>query len=1094
MALTKQKIDLQLQGLDTKSDAKHVLPGRFARLENVRFAQRGRIDKAPGHENATIDDTDYASGLKRIYGVGRNLLGVHVDQDGSAPYTGERLISLGTTSRAVGSMAAPKAWTDVVLGGFESGDESSRKVDSCYAGETRTVFAILEDSGVRVIWYDTRKRVILADVKTDIVGDRLRVLCTGTLGTDLPKAVVAVHTRADAEIVLYGVVPEDIGFGYTGVALTVTGVYDNTTDFDNSPWDWAQYGTTGTVYLAHASTSGTNVITKRISVSLGATGVPPTATLVNTSANWSLGGGNFVTAIGIGCALPTFGTQHVAVAAAYDETLLLRTYTDLTLAAANATVTLSAGTAGEVIRAVGIAAVKPSSTQYIAWNVAVPGDFSTGIHNRIRWNTATFAGSLSAEQEILGYGLVSKPYVYDDTINPRVFVAGAIGLNGIDNGGSAEPANDEQTGYVILDLRAAVGDYSPLKAKLLSMEAGPAPASVDNALNATDDPLKRWGLLVNLHAIGDPDTLYNSGSNSGHTFGCAVVSFGQDLSSAFDTSENPTLRLLGCSFNHAIGYHAAEFDGGLLVTGGVLQRYDGRVMRENGFLVYPTIIDVTTTAGGSTADGTYSGVFLYERIDSQGKVIRSAVSPPVELVMSGGGGTGVFQIHVTGLRATLAPGEAWRLVGYVTRAGSTSYRRAILSVVPVALTGPFTVLSEAYDEVVTVLDPGDPDLASSPAVYTDGGELDHWQPDAPIAIAVDKDRAYVVEGDDRESVLVSKPLGQGEGLAFFAEEKRVSPSDGGPITALAHRDGNLLAFKRRHVFAAIGDGPDAGGLNNTLGELELLHQDVGAIDQRHVLKTTNGTLAVGAKGIWMVGRDLSRSYVGADVEQYAAIGVLDTCYVPDRNEARILVASLDSPSDQSDELVWNDEFGLWSVNPDIGAIALAARDTGETATRHILAGRGSTTLGVFYESHSPAIYTPNSSAGVFTRANYPSDNNLYRSRWVTGWIQMAGINGFQRVYEIVINGKWFTFISSHRMDVRLYYDYDETVTDDLSIYPDVALGEEYQGRVLPSRQKCKAIKIEIYDNYDSGLLSLSGISLVVGIKGPARFGADQTAI
>lgn len=59
MALVKQKAAINIgQGIDTKSDSKHVVPGRLTSLVNGVFKKTGRLDKRNGHDslsNRTVD-------------------------------------------------------------------------------------------------------------------------------------------------------------------------------------------------------------------------------------------------------------------------------------------------------------------------------------------------------------------------------------------------------------------------------------------------------------------------------------------------------------------------------------------------------------------------------------------------------------------------------------------------------------------------------------------------------------------------------------------------------------------------------------------------------------------------------------------------------------------------------------------------------------------------------------------------------------------------------------------------------------------------------------------------------------------------------
>jgi len=91
MALTKQKIPINLgQGIDTKTDNKHVLPGKLVKLKNGVFKKRGRIDKRNGHDlipNNTVDGVELGKGDSLA--VYRNEL---------LQYNGQSLYSLSSNS------------------------------------------------------------------------------------------------------------------------------------------------------------------------------------------------------------------------------------------------------------------------------------------------------------------------------------------------------------------------------------------------------------------------------------------------------------------------------------------------------------------------------------------------------------------------------------------------------------------------------------------------------------------------------------------------------------------------------------------------------------------------------------------------------------------------------------------------------------------------------------------------------------------------------------------------------------------------------------------------------------------------------------
>ena len=147
----------------------------------------------------------------------------------------------------------------------------------------------------------------------------------------------------------------------------------------------------------------------------------------------------------------------------------------------------------------------------------------------------------------------------------------------------------------------------------------------------------------------------------------------------------------------------------------------------------------------------------------------------------------------------------------------------------------------------------------------------------------------------------------------------------------------------------------------------------------------------------------------------------------------------------------------------------------------------------------------------------------------TAWLSFAGVQGYQRVYRMLILGE---YKSPHKLQIKIAYNYDEVWKDekiiDVSGYTEsysyggpiaqsygspistgtgshpggtaaIAYGgkdnTQYQIRLNFAKQKCEAIKIQILElegdpNTQAGNQSLSGpgfnlsnLSFIVGIKG-----------
>ena len=135
--------------------------------------------------------------------------------------------------------------------------------------------------------------------------------------------------------------------------------------------------------------------------------------------------------------------------------------------------------------------------------------------------------------------------------------------------------------------------------------------------------------------------------------------------------------------------------------------------------------------------------------------------------------------------------------------------------------------------------------------------------------------------------------------------------------------------------------------------------------------------------------------------------------------------------------------------------------------------------------------TSNTDAGAFIQL-----------RFVTSWISLAQLNGFQRIYRLIVLGD---YEGAHSLRVRLGYDFTPEYTYDTSVDAETVTGPGVWGgeatwgsgsvwggayplelfRVSPARQKCSAIRICIEDTQTSGYnegFAIAGIGILAGVK------------
>jgi hypothetical protein len=1001
MALQPQLVDIVLKGLDTGGDNKLKVPGELSELENARLTTRTRITKRFGSGLVTT-----TSGIERVYGLGPNAFHIR-----STPYeTFERFDSTLFSNNSYGGMAAPRAFSDYVGGGVKVfNEEASWIVDSVRLNSTTVVVAIKGGTpsgvGTRFVWYDTTtEKVIATRDETTVTFGRLIVAGTTILSGGWVNPTLDIHEITTSGATLRLSIPDPWAGAYSSVL-----------------WDWAADSTGAAVYIGYVQSTSTSTL-KLYKLTISGWAASATAT-------WAAGGA--VTAIGVGA----YSTCRVFWSNGVTG-LSTRTYSSA-LANTLATTVVSATLDARYV--IGVH-VNSSEQAHLAWNVTGAGS-GTVLHQRICYALVSTLGVPGTIVTTRGAGLASKPYVFSDNGTDRVFAMGALGIRA----SSTTSGQDDQRGYVFLEIARS----NPIRARMLYGTAGLPPANLTPASLTA-----RYGHLVNLHQWG----------SSSNTFGCAGVSFDTAARSAANSIENlPNPRLLVCSMDRTRGYVGAEFHGGLLITGGVLHSFDGVAMRENGYLAYPKIVATATGAGvGNTmADGTYSVVAVYERVDARGRVIQSAPSPPVQVTIAGGGGLGYIDVTVTPYHHALNS-DYDRIVIYQTRSGSSTYLRAVYGTNDPTTYG---------DEQTLRCTSADATLAAYEQLYTTGGEGDHAQPSAPLGIAVDKDRAYVFCGDERQASKHSKPLLEGYGLSFYADAYRIVATDDGPITAIGRMDGKLFAFKEKGAYYAPGDGPDGSGNNDTLGEFERLALNIGAANERSVLNTPDGLMVYGTAGLNLLRRDLAVDPAGVPVRGriYSSSGLLtlrDACFGVDpiegRKEARFLLSD-------GTELVYNTEFGLWSYNPTIYAKAIAsvagvryfATDTAFTGT----------SAGLYKES-----------SATFLDA-HRSSSQFYSLSLVLAWVKLAGLAGFGRAYQLGVLAEGPTWT----LGVSFGFDYDTSWSTEqtIDISTIAATGGVAQALAEFPQQQCEAFRARIREAAPAGQTtpgaSISGLALEAGI-------------
>lgn len=368
-----------------------------------------------------------------------------------------------------------------------------------------------------------------------------------------------------------------------------------------------------------------------------------------------------------------------------------------------------------------------------------------------------------------------------------------------------------------------------------------------------------------------------------------------------------------------------------------------------------------------------------------------------------------------------------------------------------SLTSPL-ISSKSVDSITFADTVPDSVLLGNEQLYTTG-DVVYNLPPPPASISwTYKNRAMMVPSENTRQVWYSKPAVPGVAVEFSDQFILNVPEEGGPITAGAQLDDKDIIFKRGSIFVHVGDGPANTGAQNDFGDPQKIASDSGCINQKSIVLIPTGLMYQSEKGIYLLDRSLNVTYIGKDVEAYNTSTITSARLIRDLNQVRYSLAGSNTT------LVFDYLIGEWSVftNPEVK----------DAATYKNLYA---------YIAPSGKVYieTP----GVFLDDTAPILMSL-----TTSWLSFAGLQGFQRLYKMLLLGE---YKSPHSLTLNIAYDfksaYNQTVTIPVTSAPVGA----YQYRVDFKIQKCEAIQITLSENqtapYGEGV-SLSAFALEVGAK------------
>jgi hypothetical protein len=506
------------------------------------------------------------------------------------------------------------------------------------------------------------------------------------------------------------------------------------------------------------------------------------------------------------------------------------------------------------------------------------------------------------------------------------------------------------------------------------------------------------------------------------------------------------LALVGLDYTSKAS-QSVEYGGGVYFAGASPYYYDGNVVTEAGFHTAPDDgrLTATASAGGSLSAGTYHVRLVWERVDALGRRWQS--QPSLAKSFTAALGDKVTVVCPTDRLTAGAHGAHERLVVYRTKANGTIFYRDSPS--------SGSIFNDpTVDTVTHEYTTSDANLGKGELLYVTGGVLEAEPLPAHRLQTIHQNRLVMAGLEDPYEVRYTNELLADVGaVASEVFSLRVPPTCG-VITGLASMDDKLIISCARGTWFVYGEGPNRLGQMNGYSTAQLALADEGCrVDAPWTALSPEGLWFCSSRGIRLLTRGLSLGLsedgvpMGGEVDALATTGLVAAHVGVPKALSQLVYFWTGTGA-----LVWDVIRRQWSHFTNHNAVD--ARVWGLDVV-HLR------TNGTLYRSGG----TTDAGNAIIMIAD-------------TNWLSFAGVQGFQRVWRLVLLG---TFPAGTVIQAR--YDGGNFVT-----VATVAGSTQTQLRHHLAKQKCQAMSVRVF-----GATALTGLALEVGVKrGAAKLPAAQT--
>lgn len=471
--------------------------------------------------------------------------------------------------------------------------------------------------------------------------------------------------------------------------------------------------------------------------------------------------------------------------------------------------------------------------------------------------------------------------------------------------------------------------------------------------------------------------------------------------------------LMSTEYAPAHSWKPVDVDGVLHMPGGWPGIYDGVQVVEHGFALDTE--DATAAPGSGSNGDTNSDPWAIASgtLNGTGSFIWAAV--PEWFDANGNRYLGGFSDYIA---ATLSGSEralhsqnqatlTIRTIAHTMKDGvrAPNLRFAVYRSGPngTTLQRVGTVTNSTGSDTVTFLDTtSEVNRAAGELIYAaDGGGPEDQNAMLPACstYAMTGDRLYAAGLEDDPYGIRASKLRLGGAVNFTDEGELSVDAVGGPITALAPIDENLIVFKRSRAYRAPADGPSNASVDATPWPLVgLITSDVGVPEYGTIVEAAGSEVQglvfwSDGRGARLLDRGLSCIDIGGPVRGYDDLTVVGGLAPSSHEEIRLYTS-------EGTTLVLNTHFNQWSTFTPQPAVAAANWD------------------------RRPTFVDSDGFVWAEDTGSYLDDGQSYPMSITLGWLPLQGsLQGLSRVRQLLVLGDYYT---PHTLRVEAAYDYRDS--------------------------------------------------------------------